>query len=117
MQLIGGTRFKLRHQVQVELSWPRHGMHQQAAAADIGGKRGQPGNHVLEQRGAEPMALVSEVDAQPGQQRYRLRVWAGRANRIARHAQVRSLRWAELESLRLTRHARSRSNRDGAGGG
>ena len=52
-------------------------MNQQARAPDGGGELDQADEDVLEQASPEPVALVVDVDAEPGQQSYGLRVATG----------------------------------------
>jgi hypothetical protein len=50
---------------------------EQAPATDVVGEPDQAGEDVLEQARPEPVALVVDVDAEPGQQGDRLRVPTG----------------------------------------
>jgi hypothetical protein len=50
---------------------------EKAPATDVVGELDQAGEDVLEQARPEPVALVVDVDAEPGQQSDRLRVPTG----------------------------------------
>ena len=77
VQLIGRAVLELGHEVTIEVAGVvRLGVHQQATTTDVVGQLEQPGEDVLQQCRAETATLVSDVDAEPGEQRDGLRVSA-----------------------------------------
>jgi hypothetical protein len=78
VQVVGRAGLELGYEVEVEIS-PLLGLgvNQQARAPDVGGELDQADEDVLEQASPEPVALVVDVDAEPGQQSYGLRVATG----------------------------------------
>ena len=77
MELIGGRRRELGHEVQVEVPRGGFGVHEQIPAPDLRPQRVGPGDHVLEQPGPEVSALVCNVDADSSDQRSRLGLATG----------------------------------------
>jgi hypothetical protein len=52
-------------------------VHEQAPATNVVGDLDQAGKDILEEAGPEPVALMVDVDAKPGQKGDRLRVATG----------------------------------------
>jgi hypothetical protein len=78
MQVVGGARLELRHKVEVEAPCLLGlGVNKQAPATDVVGDLDEASKDVLEQAAPEPVALVVDVDAKPGQKGDRLRVATG----------------------------------------
>jgi hypothetical protein len=75
VHVVGRAGLELGYEVKVEISRLFGlGVDEKAPATDVVGELDQPGEDVLEQAGPEPVALVVDVDAEPGQQSDRLRV-------------------------------------------
>jgi hypothetical protein len=78
VHVVGRAGLELGYEVEVEI-WRLlgFGVNEQAPATDVVGELDQADEDVLEQAGPEPVALVVDVDAEPGQQSDRLRVATG----------------------------------------
>lgn len=75
MEIVGGRRLELWHQVDVEvLGLLGLGVEEQAPTADLLAQLEGPGDHVLQQPRAEASPLVVDVDSEACEQGDRLGV-------------------------------------------